>query len=143
MSETPLFLFRVGDVMLLCPAEQVEAVIAWQEPVPLPRVPDHLIGLVSYDQRALVLVDLARFLAIERPATPASRTLVVHAGDYRVGLPVDRAHGVVPIDTDTVKNGAHVVGGRLAEFTRAEAETGEGGLAALIDLSLLLEAARV
>lgn len=142
MIETAQFLFRVGDVPLLCPAEQVEAVTAWEVPIPLPRVPTHVLGLVSYDQRALVLVDLAIFLGLDRAKKEPTRTLVLHAGDYRVGLPVDRARGVVTLSEDEVTEGAHVLGGRLSEFVRAECETAEG-LAAILDLELLLEAARV
>ena len=60
--------FRVGGTLLLCPAEAVEAVTEFEAPVPLPRVPPHVLGLVTYDQRALVLVDLGRFLELPTQA---------------------------------------------------------------------------
>lgn len=138
----PHFQFKVGDVLLLCEAERVEAVTAYQAPTPLPRVPPHLLGLVNYDQRALVLVDLARFLSVPRSEEDPTRTLVVQGGGYRVGLPVDLALGVVTLEESDVRHGSQVFGGRLAEFVRAEADT-PNGLGAVLDLELLLEAARV
>lgn len=140
----PQFLFRIAGTLLLCPASAVEAVTSFESPVLLPRVPAHVLGLVTYDQRALVLVDAALFLDLpERSATKdRARTLVLSTGPYRVGLPVESALGVISLDSESVSEGAHVFTGRLAEFVRAEANT-ESGVAGVVDLDLLLEAARV
>lgn len=139
----PLFSFLLGDTRLLVPAEAVEAVTAFTPPVPLPRVPAHIQGLVTYDQRALVLLDLERFLGLgDATRSARRRTLVVSAGGYRVGLPVDTVLGVVRPEPQAVRAGTQVFGGRLAEFVRAEVHEASG-VGAWLDLERLLEAARV
>lgn len=138
----PQFQFRLGGTLFLCPAAAVEAVTLFEAPVPLPRVPDHVLGLVTYDQRALVLLDLARFL--ELPADhdeKGRRTIVVSAGEYRVGLPVEAVLGVVHLDAAALKHGTDVFTDRLAEFVTGEGAT-EAGLSAVLDLERLLEGAR-
>lgn len=138
----PQFQFRLGGTLFLCPAAAVEAITSFEAPVPLPRVPTHVLGLVTFDQRALVLLDLARFLELpveadeERP-----RIIVMSAGEYRVGLPVEAALGVVHLEASAVKHGTDVFTDRLAEFVIAEGAT-EAGLSAVLDLERLLEAAR-
>ena len=139
----PLFRFRVEGVTFLCEASAVEAVTSFTPPVPLPRVPAHLLGLVTYDQRALVLVDLALLLGLtSTPSTSRARTLVVTAGDYRVGLPVDQALGVVEPTAAMLRAVGEVFTGRRAEFLRAEVQEAQG-VGAWLDLERLLEAARV
>ena len=134
--------FRIGDVLLLCPAANVEAVTLWDEPLRLPRVPSHVLGFVTYDQRALAILDLGRFLDLGDPARSAyTRTLVVTAGAYRVGIPVDAVLGVVTVEPDTREAPSGAIAGALAQYVTAEVELG-GELAALLDLPRLLEAAR-
>lgn len=138
----PQFQFRLGDYLLLLPAAAVEAVTSFERPVPLPRVPPHVLGLLTYDQRALVILDLGRFLALpDDDVQRRARTLVVAAGEYRVGIPVDQALGVIEPRAASVRAGAHVYGGRVGEFVRGEVDTG-AGLAALLDVDMLLEAGR-
>jgi chemotaxis signal transduction protein len=137
------FQFRLGGNLLLCPAEAVEAVTHFDVPVPLPRVPPHVLGLVTYDQRALVLVDLAHFLRLPAGGdADRRRTLVVKAGPYRVGLAVEAALGVVMLDADRFEERADLFAERLAEYAIA-ASTSDAGLGAVLDLERLLEAARV
>jgi chemotaxis signal transduction protein len=139
----PYFQFRLGDALLLCPAEAVEAVTDFDAPVPLPRVPPHVLGLVTYDQRALVLVDLARLLQLPAAGdADRARTLVVNAGAYRVGLAVEAALGVVTLDADSFQESADLFAERLAEYAIA-ACTSDAGVGALLDLERLLETARV
>lgn len=134
--------FRIGDVLLLCPAANVEAITLWDEPLRLPRVPSHVLGLVTYDQRALVILDLGRFLDLGDPeGATYTRTLVVTAGPYRVGIPVDAALGVVAVEPDAREAPSGSIAGALAQYVTAEVELG-GELAALLDLPRLLEAAR-
>ena len=134
--------FRIGDALLLCPAANVEAITVWEPPLTLPRVPAHVLGLVTYDQRALAILDLGRFLGLEDAGASAyTRTLVLTAGEYRVGVPVDAALGVVEVEAAAQEPPSGAITGALAQYVEAEVAL-EGGLAALVDLPRLLEAAR-
>jgi len=132
--------FRIGDALLLCPAEGVESITLWETPLALPRVPAHVLGLVTYDQRALAILDLGRFLGLS-DGEGYTRTLVVTAGEYRVGVPVDAALGVVEVAPDDQQAPSGAITGPLAQYLLAEVLL-DDGLAALLDLPRLLEAAR-
>ena len=143
-SEAPLACcpFRIGGALLLCPAENVEAITVWEEPLALPRVPAHVLGLVTYDQRALAILDVGRFLGLEDAGHPGfTRTLVITAGEYRVGVPVSTALGVVEVEPADREAPSGAIAGSLAQYVTAEV-TLHGELAALVDLPRLLEAAR-
>jgi chemotaxis signal transduction protein len=139
----PYFQFRLGDTLLLCPAEAVEGITHFEAPVPLPRVPPHVLGLITSDQRALVLVDLAPFLRLPAGSdAERTRTLVVNSGAYRVGLAVEAALGVVTLDATGFQECTGLFGESLAEYAIA-ASSSEAGGGAVLDLERLLEAARV
>ncbi len=112
----------------------------WEPPLALPRVPAHVLGLVTYDQRALAILDLGLFLGLSE-GTGYTRTLVVTAGDYRVGVPVDLALGVVEVATADRRPPSGALTGPLAQYLTSEV-TLDGDLAGLLDLERLLEAAR-
>lgn len=142
-SVSSYFQFRVADVSLLCPVDYVDGVTVYETPVALPRVPEHILGVVTYDQRALAVVDFHRFLQL--PANPVphyTKTLVLSIEDYQVGVPADAAHGIVSVTSDSAAEDATLLAGRLEEFTSAEYET-QHGRAGLLRLDQLLEAARV
>lgn len=132
--------FRIGDALLLCPVESVEAITMWEDPITLPRVPDHILGLVTYDQRALAVLDLGRFLGLAEGES-YTRTLVIKADEYRVGVPVDTALGVVEVAAADRQPPSGAITGALATYLAAEVPL-DDGLAALLDLPRLLEAAR-
>lgn len=146
-TQAPLFLFRLAGATLLVAASEVESVTACEPPMPLPRVPPHVLGLVNHDQQALVVVDLARFLGLPPTVAqgpggaPRSRMLVVQSGGYRVGIPVDAAVGVVVVSARDRHAPGAATGGRVAEFLRAECEVA-GSPAGWLDMPRLLEAAR-
>lgn len=133
--------FRLGDALLLCPAANVEAVTMWEEPLTLPRVPAHVLGLVTYDQRALAVLDLGRFLGITRAAA-YTRTLVVTAGGFRVGVPIDSVLGVVVVPCSDRQPPTGAIAGPVAQYLTSQV-TLDGDLAGLLDFERLLEAARV
>lgn len=140
-----LFAFRLGGETYLVRAEEVVGVIATTAPMPLPRVPPYVLGLVNHDHRALAVLDLARFL--ERPTKPeegpqsATRTVVLHAGPYTLGVPVTAALGIVTLRATEVRAPSGAFGPRVDPWLKGECETAHGP-AAWLDLARLLEAAR-
>lgn len=134
--------YRIGDALLLCDADHVEAITMWETPLTLPRVPAHVLGLVTYDQRALAILDIGRFLGLtQEDHSLYTRTLVVTAGEYRVGIPVDAALGVVELAPADRQAPSGAITGPLAQYLAAEV-TLHDDLAGLVDLERLLEAAR-
>ena len=87
-----LVTFALGDDHFALDVREVERVLRWREPVPVPRLPGWVAGVVEHAGRTLPLVDLRR--RFELPAAPADvepRVLVVQpAAGERVGVVVDR-----------------------------------------------------
>ena len=84
--------FALGDDLFALDEREVERVLRWSPPAPVPRLPAWVAGVLEHAGRTLPIVDLRR--RFELPPAPAGvepRVLVVHpAGGERVGLVVDR-----------------------------------------------------
>ena len=62
---------------------------------------------------------------------------------YRVGIPVERAYGVVHLDAEDLAPAEDLFAGPLGEYVVCQASTEAAGVGAVLDLERLLEAARV
>jgi chemotaxis signal transduction protein len=121
----------VGAMSLAMDASTVQEVLGATDVVAIPG-PRGLVGVMAWDGRALVVVDLAPFIAadsdVKRP-----RTLIVNAFGSTVAVPIDRAYE--PVESPTVRE-AHAM--RLA-FARSEVDI-DGATFPLFDVEALLAA---
>jgi chemotaxis signal transduction protein len=113
----------------------------------IPHAPGHVLGIAQVRGRPLPVVDLAPFLDLPRHDRPSGnlsgidRLVVVAAGSLEVALlgrevHVDDRPRVAPA------RGTLPYGDAIAEHVVAELETARG-IAVLLDLPRVLEAARV
>ncbi len=134
----------IGDARVGIAAASVEEVCDAAELAPLPRAPDHLLGLMSLRGEPLPVVDLGRFLGLANSGAGdagglTARVVVVNEGSFRVGLSCRRVSAVRP--SDELHALERVRGGRIEEFAVGEFDCSAGWVAAL-DLLPLLNAAR-
>ncbi len=113
----------------------------------IPGTPPHVIGLANWRGTPLVLVDLARGLALRPDALPrreiASRRIVVASvGPLLVGLVVEGTGGVFDVDSDACRDPSVVTAGSIADFAIGEFD-GPQGITAAVDAGAMLEALRV
>lgn len=144
--ELPLRLlcFAVRGAELAVAATDVEEIVPLGTVTPVPGVPVHVTGVQPLRGQALPLLDLGAFLGLpEAPdgRAPAPRVLVASAPPYRVGLLVERVHGVVGIDELTSRDLELLEPAPVRARSVAALDRG-GSVAALLDLLGLLEAAR-
>lgn len=136
------FLFGIGDTLLGVPAQRVDAVMPWTPATKLPRLPAHFEGLINYEQKALVVANIARFLQLESsPEQPAS-IVIVRSGELRAGIPVDRALGIANVAPGDLVPPSSLRTGRLPEFVTGQWEH-EHGVCGALAVDDFLEAARV
>ncbi|MFT4703622.1 MAG: purine-binding chemotaxis protein CheW [Bradymonadia bacterium] len=139
----PLFVFQLGDITLSVDATAVEAVTHWRSATPLPHLPGHYRGLINHDQSALIVLDLHRFLTLDSDeSTQPTGIVVVHSGDLRAGVPVQRSLGITHIDGDSLEPPSSMRSGKLGEFLSGQWEYNETPCG-LLSIDQLLEAARV
>lgn len=88
--------FRIGGDLFAVPVRQVREVVAFTAPIPVPRAPDFVRGVVSHHGRIVTLIDLSRFLSVQVVSRDAPSHLIVLAReDVGLGIACD---GVVRID---------------------------------------------
>lgn len=85
--------------------ERVREIVRIRPITPVPRVPEHVRGVISLRGEIVQVVDLRRRLGLEPvEATRATRIVVVHGGDGRVaGLLVDAVREVISVSDESLR----------------------------------------
>lgn len=90
-------IFRLGEQLLAVPVRQVREVTPYQMPVPVPRAPEFVTGVVNHHGRVYVVVELGRFLHM-RVEGRAPRFLVLLAReDVALGFSCDAVLRIAPL----------------------------------------------
>jgi chemotaxis signal transduction protein len=96
-----LQLVRAGSSQFGIFAEQISAVVEWQEPAPLPHAPSSVLGVVSIQGRMLTVLDLAKLGSGETGLddTPRKflRYLIALRGDEQLALAIEALGEVVKL----------------------------------------------
>src|SRR5688500_12843291 len=93
--EQEFFCFRLGDLRLGVPSENVLAVPRAGLPTPLPRPPSFILGVTGHRGEVLPVLDLLRFLSKgEARIGPRTRLFVGISGSYVSGVVADTVLGL-------------------------------------------------
>ena len=107
-DDVQLVTFRVGGQDFAFNIFQVERILRYETPVPLPKAPDFLEGVLQYQGSAVPLVDLRKRLGVEAPQREETRTVILEFDGGKIGLVVDTVNKVKegrPHCVDHIKNG--------------------------------------
>ena len=96
-----LQLVRAGSSQFGIAAEKIFAVVAWQNPTPLPHAPKSVLGVASIQGRMLTVLDLTMFpipggVSSEAPRD-APRYIIGLQGDEQLALAVDDIGGILQL----------------------------------------------
>jgi purine-binding chemotaxis protein CheW len=108
--------FRVGPQEFAFDILQIERILRYQAPAPLPQAPEFLEGVVPYADGAVPVVDLRKRLQLAAPIREETRLMVLDLGDQRVGVLVDEVCEVLRVDSTTIAPPAPVVRGLAAAY---------------------------
>ena len=82
-------------------AEQIAAIVEWQEPAPLPQAPSSVLGVVSIQGRMLTVLDLAKLGSGEAGLDDTPRKflkyLIALRGDEQLALAIEALGEVVKL----------------------------------------------
>jgi purine-binding chemotaxis protein CheW len=98
--EQEFFLFRVGELRLGMPSDNVREVLRTGLLTPLPRTPSFLLGVTGHRGEVLPVMDLLRFLGKgEARVGPRTRLFIGTSGTHQVGVVADAVYGLrrIPI----------------------------------------------
>lgn len=108
--------FRVGSQEFALDILQIERILRYQEPAPLPKAPDFLEGVIPYGGGAVPVVDLRKRFDLEAPIREETRLMILGLEAQRVGVLVDEVREVMRIDSTTITTPGPVVSGLAATY---------------------------
>jgi purine-binding chemotaxis protein CheW len=109
--------FRVGSQEFAFDILQIERILRYEPPSPLPRAPEFLEGVVPYAGGAVPVVDLRKRFELEAPIRDETRLMIVDLGEHRVGVLVDEVREVLRVDSRTIAAPGPVVRGLAPAHT--------------------------
>jgi chemotaxis signal transduction protein len=81
-------------------ADEISAIVPWQEPSPLPHAPSAALGVVCIQGRMLTVLDLATLLATSDDVPGAPTHLLALRGDEQLALAVEGLGDVIQLAPD-------------------------------------------
>ncbi len=115
-DEIQLVTFRVGPQELALDILQIERILRYSAPAPLPQAPDFLEGVVPYEGGAVPVVDLRKRFGLEASVREETRLMVLDLEHQRVGVLVDEVREVMRVDSTTITAPGPMVSGLAAAY---------------------------
>jgi len=108
--------FRVGRQEFAFDILQVERILRYSPPSPLPRAPQFLEGVMPYGETAVPVIDLRKRFELDAPIREETRVMVLELENQRVAVLVDEVREVLRVDSTTIAPPGPVVSGLAAVY---------------------------
>lgn len=115
-DEIQLVVFRVGPQEFALEISQVERILRWQRPAPLPGAPAFLEGLVPHEGAVVPVVDLRKRLSLESEIGEETRLIVIALDGQRVAGAVDAVVEVLRAQASDIATPPPLVRGLAAKY---------------------------
>jgi purine-binding chemotaxis protein CheW len=108
--------FKVGRQEFAFDILQVERILRYSPPSPLPKAPLFLEGVMPYGQGAVPVIDLRKRFELDAPIREETRLMVLELDDQRVAVLVDEVREVLRVDSTAITAPGPVVSGLAAVY---------------------------
>ncbi|MGH7627842.1 MAG: chemotaxis protein CheW [Gemmatimonadales bacterium] len=142
-DQIQLVAFRVGTQEFALEILQVERILRYERPAPLPKAPDFLEGVITYDGIPVPVVDLRKRLEVPAPIDDQTRLMVLALETQRVAVIVDEVREVLRLDSTTIIAPPPIVRGLAAAYIAGLVTRGERTLVLLQAAKLLSSTERL
>ncbi len=115
-EEVQLVTFRVGGQEFAFNIFDVERVLRYEAPAPLPDAPDFLAGVLEYGDTTVPVIDLRKRLGVEAVLAEQTRTMILEWDQGRIGLVVDAVVELLKAPVDEIASPPPLVRGLAAEY---------------------------
>lgn len=115
-DDIQLVTFKVAGQDFAFNIFQVERILRYEPPAPLPKAPDFLEGMLRYQGAAVPLVDLRKRLGVAAPLRDETRTIILEWEGGRIGVVVDAVTEVLEVGAAQVTPPPNLVKGLAAEY---------------------------
>ena len=108
--------FKVGRQEFAFDILQVERILRYSPPSPLPKAPLFLEGVMPYGEGAVPVIDLRKRFELDAPIREETRLMVLQLDDQRVAVLVDEVREVLRVDSTAIASPGPVVSGLAAAY---------------------------
>ncbi len=108
--------FRLGSQEFAFDILQIERILRYEAPAPLPKAPEFQEGVIPYAGGAVPVVDLRKRFELDAPIREETRVMVLDLGDQRVAVLVDEVREVLRVDSTTIVAPGPMVSGLAANY---------------------------
>ncbi len=115
-DDVQLVTFKVGGQDFAFNIFQVERILRYEAPAPLPKAPAFLEGVLQYQGAAVPLIDLRKRLGAAAALRDDTRTVILEFEGGRIGIVVDAVTEVMQVPATTVTPPPGIVKGLAAEY---------------------------
>ncbi len=124
-DDVQLVTFKVAGQDFAFNIFQVERILRYEAPAPLPKAPDFLEGVLRYLGAAVPLIDLRKRLGVPAPHREETRTVVLEWDGARIGVVVDAVTEVLQVAATEITPPPNIVKGLAAEYITGIVVTAE------------------
>jgi purine-binding chemotaxis protein CheW len=115
-DDVQLVTFRLAGQDFAFNIFQVERILRYETPAPLPKAPDFLEGVLQFQGAAVPLVDLRKRLGAPAPLREETRIVVLEWDGSKIGVVVDAVTEVLQVAAAEVTAPPAIVKGLAAEY---------------------------
>lgn len=115
-DEVQMVTFRVGGQDFAFNIFQVERILRYQQPAPLPKAPDFLEGVVQYSDAVVPVVDLRKRVSVDAPIRDETRIIILEWEDGKIGVVVDAVLEVLKVGAEQITPPPSIVRGLAAKY---------------------------
>lgn len=123
-DDVQLVTFRVAGQDFAFHIFQVERILRYERPAPLPRAPEFLEGVLRYEGGAVPIVDLRKRLGVAAPVRDDTRTVILEYDGGKIGIVVDAVTEVLQVAAAQVTPPPGIVKGLAAAYISGMVVTG-------------------
>jgi purine-binding chemotaxis protein CheW len=140
LTQEKIVTFRLGEDLFAAGVAEVERVLRYARPRPIPNVPDWIEGVVDYQKSLVPVIDLRKRFELADPVAAAeTRLVVLNVGGSQTAVVVDAVLEVSNLDPSQVAEPPAFFRGLAGEYLRGIIRRGEQ-LVILLDVERLLTA---
>jgi len=115
-DDIQLVAFRLAGQDFAFNIFQVERILRYEQPAPLPKSPDYLEGVLRYHNAAVPVIDLRKRLGVAAPQEEHTRTIVLEWDGAKLGVVVDAVTEILQVPAASVAPPPPIVRGLSAEY---------------------------
>jgi purine-binding chemotaxis protein CheW len=108
--------FKVGRQEFAFDILQVERILRYSPPSPLPKAPEFLEGVMPYGDAAVPVIDLRKRFELDAPIREETRLMVLELDNQRVAVLVDEVREVLRVNATSIAAPGPVVSGLAAVY---------------------------